>query len=94
MRVEQKAERELLTRAIKAFQEATGIRLHEEEAEPTDPRWKNVDAKVRIRATNTEQCFAVEVKRWLNQTNVGTVAHRMLQLMTKPREMSPASPNS
>jgi len=80
MRVGQKAERELLARAIKAFEEATGTRLQEERIDLADARWKNVDAKVLLEATNLEQCFAVEVKRWVNQATVGAVAYQMLQL--------------
>ena len=78
--VEHTTETEILERAVNAFREATGLNLYTERIERTDPRWRNVDAKVRLVAPGVEKHFAVEVKRLLNQTSLGLATQQLARL--------------
>ena len=78
-----KTDIELLTKAIKAFHDATGIQLHEERFMRADPRWRNVDAKIRLETPHANRCFAVEIKRWLNTHALGLIAERLTRLPEK-----------
>lgn len=73
-------ETEILERAIHAFREATGLNLRAERIERRDPRWRDVDAKVRLVAPGIEKKFAVEVKLRLNQNNVGLATQQVARL--------------
>lgn len=75
--VEHTANTELLEKAIKAFHEATGIRLRAERLQRTNPRRQEVDARVRLETPDREERFAVEVKRWLNQHTLGLAVERL-----------------
>ncbi len=81
--VEHGTETELLERALKAFRAATGIHLRAERLVRTDPRWRNVDAKVKLVTRGTERRFAVEVKRWLNPHTLGLAVEQLNRLPEK-----------
>jgi hypothetical protein len=76
----QKTEAELLARAIRAFHDVTGIQLHEDQFMRADPRWKDVDARIRLETPHANRYFAVEVKRWLNAHTLGLTVQHLTKL--------------
>lgn len=75
--VEHTTQTEILERAINAFRETTGLNLRAERIERADPQWRHVDARVRLVAPGIEKQFAVEVKRLLNQNNLGLATQQV-----------------
>ncbi|HET9177678.1 MAG TPA: type IV toxin-antitoxin system AbiEi family antitoxin [Terriglobia bacterium] len=78
--LEHTAEVEILERALNAFQEAIGPKLHAELVEPRGPRWRNAAAVVRLATHGVTKRFVVEVKRVVNPNSLGRVAEQVARL--------------
>jgi hypothetical protein len=75
-------ETELLQKAIKAFRQATEIRVHLERLEPRR-HLRRADAELRFEFPHAERRFDAEVKRWLNPDTLGQAIEQMKRLPEK-----------
>jgi len=73
-------ETETLERAIQAFDGATGLSLQAERVDRAVPRWRDVDARVRLATKGVTKQFAVEIRKLLNANNLGWVAQQVGRL--------------
>src|SRR5712692_11446768 len=76
-------ETELLQKAINAFRQTTGIRVHLEQFEPKQAHWQRADAELRFETPQVTKRFGAEVKRWLNPHTLGLAVEQMKRLPEK-----------
>jgi hypothetical protein len=80
--IHRETETELLQKAIEAFRQTTGIRVHLQRLEPKGHRLR-ADAELRIKFPQVQRHWIAEVKRTLDPQTLGMAIEQMKRLPEK-----------